>query len=227
MDTTDKEINKFAEEEFPQIEKKLSNWVYFLSIDPGMLNLGWVMGRYKCNQETKEIDVELHKEKMKSEYVMDFEGLVVENIEMSLKRWIYKLNLTKEQLESFVVFMEKQYILAFDNKNPKLWKIVLKLQLVQACLYSLLDAMGILTILISSSDYKKKLGLNTKNRNQNKKKAIEFTKTLLPENQHKFIADNHHVCDAINQAYFKIKTSHEETFGVPEYKLNLKIVENF
>jgi hypothetical protein len=212
----------------PQLEadmkKDSEKWVNLISIDPGFENLASCFGHYRANLEDKVVELEFDKKRMKSEYVMDFEGLKVEEMEYSLKKWVFQ-NFSKEDLELCSAFVEKQYILPFTPKNAKIWPVVLKLQVFQGILYTLLDStFGVFTQLIPSSDCKQKLGICGKDRAENKRLAVKFANSLLTKEEQAFLDNNHHIADCINQAYYKLKINHQEVFG-GEWKVIVKFVE--
>lgn len=194
-------------------------WLNFISIDPGMANMGHVFGQHIADVDTGVLTIRIDENRMISERVLPTEGLKLYRIYEELKRWKNR-NFSEKDLRICRVFIEEQYIHYHKDRFPN---NTMKLQLINACLLALFDAEKACFVdLINLSSYKNRLKIATGQHSTNKLKAIDFCKSLLSKEDAEKIGTNDHIADAINQAYFQLKNSHEKTFK-KTFKVEVRI----
>lgn len=204
LDKVQKDLHELSLQPSPPIP--------IISLDPGMDNVGFIRGFFVIDPREKKTFLYLDPAGFHCDAVVSSKWQKTEDYCRAFKHWILSL-ICKEDLSPLkmpVALIERQYIVPPAATKETIpvgkWWTSMKLHTIQTILYTLLDSFGFNVQFINSFSYKKQLGISTGNHYQNKKTAMEFAKSVLPLELYQRVAENHHICDCINQMYWWLRS---------------------
>jgi hypothetical protein len=168
---------------------------YFISIDPGFKNLGFLIGQYQLSGETCTCTIDVAHSGVVSVGSSEDE---VDALYQGVKLLVgAALEFTKGQ--PTVVLIEKQWL------NPFNAQVGFQLHGLQAIIFSLFKEAGAKVLFISPSGYKNLLRIHP-NPNESKRKAsLTFAKKLLGDSSSWLKSD--HLADCVNQLFYYLSTT--------------------
>ena len=195
------EFNPLDSAEEPQ-------WVPFLSVDPGPVNCGVVMGKYRMLLEKGVVEVQLYKDRLGTMTVTDAKTRNIHDLNRDWISAVYtKFPDAKQFLKGGVTIIEEQYVSdprMINHKNT-FW-ITLQLQLLSATIYNVMkEHFGTFVDFVNSLSYKTALHIKTGKHDENKRTALAFCRELLQGVPITVKTD--HEADAIDQFFFWVQES--------------------
>lgn len=230
-----KENRGKVEEDFVKAKKRLAeelakepiHKVPWISIDPGMSNLASTYGTYYVVPNSEEVVIEVWLEQIHCKSVVDPKGMDLVDMERQLNSWLLK-TFTPNMLHGAVCLIEKQYMASPRSKGWQAgrWHVSIKLQLIQAILYTLFNrTKEVFTMLPSSSHTKQALGLATGSYENNKQASVDFIPNIVANAEDaKLLSQSHHVAETIIQIYNWIYESHAKIFRPRNPKITIKVI---
>jgi hypothetical protein len=124
---------------------------FFISIDPGLVNLAAVAGTYTVDLSKKHIFIKVYKDRITNDRIIGGkEALDVLDLKRRLKSWFHqKVDSVKEApTAGSLALIERQIV------KPPLSMVTLKLFLIEGILMTILSENGMFVDLVNSSQYK-------------------------------------------------------------------------
>lgn len=209
MEVMEDDFYKRLKEDFKKDQKEQGNVEYdIISIDPGYTEQGSVKAHLKATK--KDVLVTIKKKDILTSVVIGSkEKKTIDNFNNSISAWFYRFYpMSCQDIARSLILIENQYFNPYDKARITVSHY---LGLYESCIYNFFNWKYNSPVLsVSSSAIKRTLGIDCKNRLDNKKAALDFCiKKVIGEEVHNKFEKKitHHEADCINQIYYHVITS--------------------